>query len=74
LNVTVTAPERAGFVTVFACGTRPLTSNLNYDSGATVAVAVVAPVDPDGSICIFSSATTHLVVDVGGSFVAPTTG
>ena len=43
LNVTVTEPDTAGYVTVWPCGfARPNASNLNYAAGQTVANAVFA--------------------------------
>jgi hypothetical protein len=70
LNVAVTGPDAAGFITVFPCGTRALASNLNYTAGETVANAVIAPVSLAGTVCFYSSATTDLVVDINGWFVA----
>ena len=42
LNVTATNPGAAGFITVYACGTRELVSSVNYTAGQTVANAVIA--------------------------------
>lgn len=66
LNVTATNTEAAGFVTVFACGTMEQVSSLNYDAGATVANAVLAPVSATGTICLFSNQRTDIVVDING--------
>ena len=64
LNVTVTEPTAPGFITVYPCGqTRPLASNVNFAAGATVANTVIAKLSSDGTVCIYSSATTHMVVD-----------
>jgi hypothetical protein len=69
LNVTVTDPQRDGWLTVYPCGQpRPLASNLNFTRGATVPNAVLSGVGADGSVCIVSSADTHVVVDVMGSW------
>ena len=69
LNVTVTAPAGAGFVTVYPCGLPvPTASNLNFVGGQTVANAVASKLSADGKACLFTSATTHLIVDVGGYF------
>ena len=69
LNVTVTNPLAAGFVTVFPCGeARPASSNINVWAGATVANAVVAKVGAGGSVCVFTSMSTDVVVDVNGSY------
>jgi uncharacterized protein YkwD len=69
LNVTSTGSYAAGFVTVFPCGaSRPNTSNLNFAAGATVANAVTTRVGDRGAVCIYNSAPTHVIVDVGGYF------
>ena len=67
LNVTADAARGDGFLTVHPGGTdRPVASNLNYRRGDTVANAVVSPVGADGRICVFTSASTDLVIDVIG--------
>jgi hypothetical protein len=66
LNVTATNPSAAGFITVYACGTRELVSSVNYTTGQTVANAVIASVSTSGTVCFFSLATTDLVVDING--------
>jgi hypothetical protein len=69
LNVTVTNPSAAGFVTVWPCNTqRPLTSNLNFASGQTVAGAVLTTIDPAGQVCIASNVSVDIVVDAQGWF------
>ena len=69
LNVTVTEPQNSGYVTVYPCGTEPPNaSNLNFSQGQTIANAVVARVGANGKVCLFTSATTHLVADVNGYF------
>ncbi|MGD9998643.1 MAG: PKD domain-containing protein, partial [Ilumatobacteraceae bacterium] len=77
LNVTVDQPETAGFVTAFPCdATLPTASNVNFVAGQTVPNAVVSKLSAAGTVCLFTSATTHLVVDISGyfadtSFVVP---
>jgi hypothetical protein len=67
LNVTVTDPSAAGYVSVFPCGeARPNASSVNYVTGSTVANAVISKVGVGGKVCLFSLATTHLIVDVNG--------
>jgi trimeric autotransporter adhesin len=69
LNVTVTDPAGNGFVTVYPCGVdRPLASNLNFVAGQTVPNAVIVKVGTNGSVCVYSSQATHLVVDANGTF------
>ncbi|MCE9622019.1 MAG: hypothetical protein K8R99_06735 [Actinomycetia bacterium] len=67
LNVTAVLPRDAGFITVFECGeARPNASNLNFLAGEVVANSVSTQLAGDGSICIFSSAQTDVLVDVTG--------
>ena len=66
LNVTVTAPVGAGFVTVYPCDAdRPTASNLNYVAGDTVPNLVTVSVGA-GQVCFFTSATAHLLADLAG--------
>ena len=65
LGVTVTEPRRAGFVTVMPCGAaRPNAASLNFVTGQTVSNMVVADLADDGTVCLYTMAGTHLVVDV----------
>ncbi len=67
LNVTVTAPEAGGYLTVYPGGTsRPTASNLNYVKSRTIANSVIAKVGSDGTVRVYVSSATHVVVDVGG--------
>ena len=70
VNLTVTTPSAAGFLTVFPTGAaRPPTSSLNFAAGATVPNLVVAGVGAGGSISIFNHAgTSHVIADVAGWF------
>ena len=68
LNVTVVNPDSAGFVTVYACGTRPLASSVNYTAGQIVPNGVIAPVSANGEVCIYSLVPTDVVVDLSGWF------
>ena len=67
LSVTATGSCVPGFLTVFACGARPPTSNINYEVGRTTAGLVITPMT-DGAACIFASNPTDVVVDVMGAF------
>ena len=71
LNVTVVAgvaPEVGGYVTVYPCGSRPDASNLNFVTGQTVPNSVIAPVSPQGMVCLYTYGTAHLLADVSGYF------
>jgi hypothetical protein len=67
LNVTVTNPVAAGFLTVFPCSSgRPVASNVNYVAGQTVPNFVVSGIDEFGGVCIETMATTDVIVDLAG--------
>ena len=69
VNVTATRAAEAGFLTVYECdASLPNASNLNYLPGdfQARAASVYAPVSADGQVCVYSSATTDLIVDVSG--------
>ncbi len=69
LNVTVTQPAAAGYVTVFPCAAaRPTTSTLNFAAGQTVANSVIVGVGAGGKVCAYSTARTHIVADYAGYF------
>ncbi|MFB7173262.1 PKD domain-containing protein [Streptomyces sp. NPDC056254] len=71
LNVTVTNPREAGHLSVFpGGGTVPITSNVNFTAGQTVANAVIVPVGKDGSISVRNGAWagTDVIVDVVGYY------
>ena len=69
LNVTIADASADGYATVWPCGTtRPEASNVNFRRGGTVANGVVAPIGPDGSVCVYTSVDAHLIVDVAGWF------
>ncbi len=67
LNVTVTEPDAAGFVTAWPCGQpRPLASNLNYAPGQNVPNLVTARIGVNGDVCLYTLASTHLIADLNG--------
>lgn len=69
LNVTITEPDQPGFLTVYpGGGARPPTSNLNYLRNETIPNAVIVGLGPTGTIDLYTSQTTHVVVDVVGYF------
>ena len=71
LNLTVDQPDAAGFLTVWPCDEiRPTASNLNYAPGQVVAVAALSRVAPEGTVCVYTLAATHIIVDAAGEFPA----
>jgi hypothetical protein len=71
VNITVTGSSAAGFVTAFATGSpRPVTSNVNFARGQTVAQMAVVLVSGAGQLTLQASSPTQLVVDVEGYFTS----
>jgi hypothetical protein len=67
LNVTAIDPADRGYLTIHRCDApRPVASNLNYRPGTTTGNMVLADIDRDDAVCVFTRATTHLVVDATG--------
>ena len=72
LNVTVPAPARKGYVTVYpASDHRPVASNLNVAAGETRAGLAVAKLGLNGGVAIYNGtgAASHLVADVSGYYL-----
>jgi Subtilase family len=65
-NVTVIGEGDPGFATVHPCGELPNASSLNYDLGAVRANEVIARLDPNGALCVFTLTDAHVIVDVVG--------
>jgi hypothetical protein len=68
INVTVTAPQGGGYITVWPCDqAQPTASNLNFENGETAANLVLTRVAGNGEVCLFSSTPAHLIADVQGT-------
>jgi hypothetical protein len=70
LNVTVAdSPGPESFITMFPAGTaRPMTSNLNYSAGESVANLVIVRVS-NGKVSMYNYAgQTNVIADVQGWF------
>jgi hypothetical protein len=71
LNMTATGTDGSGYITVWPCGQdRPDASTLNFQAGQDRANMAVAKVGAGGKVCLFTSAPTHMIVDVVGYFPA----
>jgi hypothetical protein len=70
LSVTSVDAEDEGFLTVYPCGSRPDASNVNYRGADATPNSVIAPLSSVGSVCLYSYAPAHLLVDVSGYFPA----
>lgn len=71
-NLTVTQPEKNGFIAAAPGGTAtaPNASNVNFGPGQTVPNLVSVPVGPDGQVKLFNQSTgkSHLIADVAGYY------
>ncbi|MCU1395741.1 MAG: hypothetical protein JWM34_4169 [Ilumatobacteraceae bacterium] len=67
LSTTAVDSCRAGYLSVYPCGSRPPTSTMNFEVGRTTAGMAITGLT-DRTVCIYSSAATDLVVDVIGAF------
>jgi hypothetical protein len=73
LNVTATATDRSGFLSVWPCDTPnpPDASTLNFAADHDIPGLVVVQVSPSGTVCLQStSGGTHLIADLEGWFPA----
>jgi hypothetical protein len=68
VSVVADATTGPGYLQFLPCGTAPgSVSNVNTDAaGQTVAGLAFVRFDPRGEACLFTLASTHLVVDVQG--------
>lgn len=72
VNVTAVGPAADGFVTVYGCGSpRPNASTVNFRRGVDRPNAAIVELDATGRICLYTSAPTHLIVDIGGRIERP---
>ncbi len=70
LNVTVTSPTAASYLTVYPSGAaRPTTSNLNFVAGWTGANNVTVKLGGDGKVDVYNHAgSTQVIADVVGYY------
>ena len=70
-NVTAVAPSGNGYLTVYPdATTRPTASNVNYTAGQVIPNRVIVELGADGSIDVYSSAATNVLVDISGYYTA----
>ena len=73
LNVTAVPQGPLGYVTLWPTGgDRPLVSTLNsQDARIKANAAIVVAGTPSGSVSVFATNTTDVVIDINGIFIAP---
>jgi hypothetical protein len=70
VNITATGAEEWGFVAACPCASDdpeewPGNSNVNFDTGATVANSAIVPLD-DGHMCLLTYGKSDVIVDIVG--------
>ena len=74
-NATVSGPTGSGYLTLWNCSdTQPEVSTLNFSLFQTVANTATIPLDSAGGVCAFSSASTDLLIDIGGYYASSASG
>ena len=69
LNVTVVPDGPLSFLTTWPTGSaQPLVSTLNSFDGSVVANAAIVPAGADGTISVFVTGRTHVILDINGYF------
>ncbi|MFL6464609.1 MAG: hypothetical protein ACJ73N_09410 [Bryobacteraceae bacterium] len=64
-----------GFITTWPTGiSRPVVSTLNAPTGTVTANAAIVPAGTNGSVSVFSTNDTDLIIDVAGYYAPPATG
>jgi hypothetical protein len=75
LNFTAVPPAPFLYITTYPTGqTRPLASTLNDPTGTIVANAAIVPAGTGGSVNVYSSGATDVVIDINGYFAPPGAG
>jgi hypothetical protein len=74
-NMTAVPPASFNYLTAWPTGiSQPFVSTLNDNTGGVVANAAIIPAGQQGSIDVFVTEQTHLIIDVNGYFAPPGTG
>ena len=75
LNLAAVPKGPLGFLTAWPTGQpKPLAATLNASTGTVAANAAIVPAGSNGSIDVFASSATDLVIDINGYFAAPASG
>jgi uncharacterized repeat protein (TIGR03803 family) len=76
LNVTVVPQTTLGYLTIWPSGEgQPVVSTMNSPDGRIKANAAIAPAGtPSGSVSVYVTNTTNVILDIDGYFATPTQG
>ena len=64
--LTITDAAGFGFATDYRCGDLPKASSVNFGPGQTRPNELISKLSSDGTICVFTRAGTHVILDVVG--------
>lgn len=67
-NITALDASVSGYVTGYACGALPATSNVNFGPGEVSPNGGVLPVGGD-ALCLYTSAEANLIADINGVWI-----
>ncbi len=69
INVTIAGAEANGFVNIYPQGAADPSANsvINFNAGRNVANGVTVTTGTESKFCIFTSATTHVIIDAIGA-------
>jgi hypothetical protein len=63
-NLTVVLPLTGGYMILFPGGTRPATSSIDFTAKQIIANFAVTGTSPTDTVSIYSSATSHVLLDI----------
>jgi hypothetical protein len=66
VNITTTDALGSGFVTLYPCGDRPDIASAYFEAVNPVANGAEVTLSPSGQLCVFTSQSTNLIIDVTG--------
>jgi hypothetical protein len=74
-NISVVPPAAGGYITAYPTGqTLPLAATLIWAQALLVSNAAVVPAGLSGSVDVYASANTDLVIDINGYYTTPPAG
>ena len=72
LNVTVVPATTLSYLTIWPTGqTQPYVSTLNSQNGAILANAAIVPAGSGGSVTVYVTDATNVIIDINGYFAPP---
>ena len=75
VGLTTDQSDAAGFLTGYPCDRpRGEVSNVNHAAGVPRGAMAVVPLAADGTLCVYTHAAGHIIVDLQGAFVPGTGG